>query len=184
MPFNTGNLFNGDGLAVIPMPINFETKDLPRWIMASCRHFFHDRRSNFPMYFEHAGTKDLRTDSGGKIVDYFEFRLDGPFMQQQSKKETEYQIEINILCISNTRPKFTDQIEVMVGIAAASFELVVPVFRYGDQPQDDQSYVGCLRLSQDKNEQVRVSRFGQANPDTQVIQASVEGHYIMKLVVP
>ena len=183
MPFNVGNLFNGDGLAITTMPIHFETRSIPRWIMASCRHFFHDRRGQFSMFFEHAGSKDLRTDAGGKIVDYFEFRLDGPFSQQHSKNETEYAVEINILCISNLKTKYTDQIEIMVGIAAASFELNIPVFRFGDQPQDDQSLVGCLKLVQGKNEQVRVSRFGQANPDTQVIQASVEGHYTMRLVL-
>lgn len=164
--------------------------DINRWINASCRDFFNSNRTPnamgalpIPLYFEATGAKNLIDVTTGKpIMDYAEFRLDGPFRQQMTATETWYDIEINILCISLVRDDYSDQLEVTLGVFATAFQYCIPVFKYGDLPQDDQTKIENLILLQDKNEQVRVSRFGQANPDTRLVQGSVEGHYRLKLV--
>lgn len=176
----------GTGLTFLPglpysAPVGDEKKDMPRWIMASCRVFFDQRRGRWPMFFMHTAQKDLKKDSGQAITSYFEFRLDGPYIQQLTANETRYTIEINILCIANVDPKFSDQMEMMLGQMAAAFAPVIPFFRFGDQPQDTRTQIGCLVLLQEKNDSVIISRFNQANPATEIIQASVEGHYEFRL---
>jgi len=176
----------GGGLTFLPgLPFvalsNAEKKDMPRWIMASCRSFFTQRRGAWPMFFMHLTQKDLQKNTGQAILSYFEFRLDGPYIQQLTSNEDRYTIEINVLCISNVDAKYSDEIEKMLGQMAAAFEPVIPLFRFGDQLQDTRAKLGCLTLMQDKREAVIISRFGQANPATEVIQASIEGHYEFRL---
>jgi hypothetical protein len=157
-------------------------KNLPRWIMASCRKHFWDRRQGIPIYFEHTGDKVL-TDSNGKpIRNYCEFRLDGPYEQQNNRIEFEYDIEINILCLSTLDDKYSDLIEQTLGIMAAAFTNCINVYRYGDGVDDDGTRVGTLILQQEKGERINVNRFGQANAATRILQASVEGHYRMTLI--
>ena len=175
MSFGTGITFL-PGLPYAP-PAGDESKDLPRWIMSSCRTYFDQRRGRWPMYFMHQAQKDLKKGHGQAVVSYFEFRLDGPYIQTMTSNETKYTIEINILCISNVDNKFTDEMEMMLGQMASAFGPVIPFYRFGDQPQDTRTQVGCLLLLQEKNESVIISRFNQANPATEIIQASVEGHY-------
>lgn len=152
-------------------------KDLPRWIMASARDFFKEN-SHFPLFFEHTGDKTLK----GPITKYAEFRLDGPFATKVTKNETYYDIEINILCIATLNESYADDLEEVLGDFMSIFAIGwFHVFRYGDHDVDDQSKVGCMILSTGKHEEIRVSRFGQANPDTRVLQASVEAHYQMRL---
>ena len=71
-----------------------------------------------------------------------------------------------------------------VGIAAAAFAPAITVLRYGNNnPPDDQSFVGCLQLLQNRERRdfVEINHFGQIDVKTNLMQASVEGHYKMVL---
>jgi len=155
--------------------------NIVRWIIASARKYFHTF-SRYPMFYEHTGPKTLTLPNGRPITEYTEFRLDGPYTQQITKRETHYEIEINVLCVTTVDQGNADKIEDVLGSIHSIFSKGnFPVLRYGDSSIDDESHIGCMLLRTDKREEVRVSRFGQANPDTRVLQASVEGHYQMRL---
>lgn len=143
--------------------------------MASCRVFFNDRRQGIPLYFMYTGPKPL---SGEKT--YAEFRLDGPYTRKVSGSEKWYDIEINVLSTTHVEVSKTDDIEDINGIWLAAFEDAIPVYKFGNRPGDDKSFIGCLVLQQQAGKAVHLNRFGQSNPDTRMIQTSVEGHYRMK----
>jgi hypothetical protein len=151
-------------------------KNIVRWIRASCEAFFNTKKENIPLYFQYSGPRP----KDGEHT-WSEFRLDGPYIKQISATEVWYDVEINILSSTPVRPDKTFVIEDINGIWVAAFEPMISVLRYGNQPGDDKSFIGCLFRQDDTNDSVIVSRFGQANPDTKVIQSSVEAHYRMKV---
>jgi len=153
--------------------------NMSRYIMASVRVHFSQKLVTYPIYYEHTNPKNLIDSNGKEIRDYYEFRLDGPYKRKLQGPDTWYYVEINILIQSLVDPKYADRIEEMIDEATSGFAEGIPVYKYVDT--DPPEYVGCLELLEDDNEQIHCNRFAQANPDTKVLQASVEGHYRMKL---
>ncbi len=150
--------------------------NLPRWMEASCRAWFDALRQGIPLYFEHTGLRPVQDDKS-----YAEFRFDGPYSVSPSKGTTHHYAEINILCTTYVDRADADTISRLTGVFHSAFRNCIPVYRYGDGPYDDQTYVGAMMISDERGEKVRTSYFGQVNPDTNVIQATVEGHYKMTL---
>jgi hypothetical protein len=154
--------------------------DMVRWIMASCRSFFYERRNGIPLFFENTGPKTLLDAAGNPTKTYGEFRLEGPYFRQVNAVEQQYDIVINILVHTGINVTDSDEIERALGSFASIYQSVIPVYRYGNGIGDDQTFVGCLQLLVTKGDEVKVSRFGQANPDTRLAQASIDGNYRMK----
>jgi len=151
----------------------------PRWIFATVSRHFVEAASaaEIPLFIEgqHRATR--------KIKDLFELRLDGPTLREVSKGCWILQCQINILVQSTMDDKNYHRIHQNVGIAAAAFAPAIDVFRLGNNPQDDQTFVGCLQLLQNREtrDYIEVNHFGQIDIKTLLMQASVEGHYKMVL---
>lgn len=156
--------------------------NMVRWIVASVRTFFNSRRGDYHLYYENVGKKDLKDSNGRPITVYGQLRIDGPYIRTPTSNETQYEIEVNVLCQSNVDNTNADVIEAMLGQFVTAYEYAIPVMKYGNGPSDDRTVqVGCLVQIADKGEQIRVNRFGQANPDTPLAQASIDGSYRMRL---
>lgn len=154
--------------------------DMVRWIVASCRYFFNERRNSIPLFFENTGPKTLLDSQGYPTKTYAEFRIEGPYFKQNNAVEVQYDVIINILVHTGINVIDSDEIERALGLFASIYVNAIPVFRYGNRLGDDQTYVGCLQTLVTKGDEVRVSRFGQANPDTRLAQASIDGSFRMK----
>lgn len=151
-------------------------KNWPRWTFASvCKHF-DDRRNGLPLFIEgqHRATSELK--------DYLELRMDGPTLREVSKGCWLLRIEINILVSSAFDEENYHRIHQNVGIVQTAFTSI-PVFKYGDGPDDDQSYVGCYILQQNlaSRDFLELNHFGRIDISIPLCQATVEGHYIMTL---
>lgn len=158
--------------------------NIVRWLVASCRAYFKSRQGIYPLFFENTGPKNLIDSNGQPINSYGEFRIEGPYIRYVTTNETWYEVELNILCHTGINAANSDEIERMVGLYAAAFANSIPVMKFGNSEGDDRTVqVGCLILLDNKGEQVRVSRFGQANPDTKLSQASIDGTYRMRTVL-
>ena len=146
----------------------------PRWIFASVSKHFDDNKQGIPMYIEgqHRNTKDIK--------DFFELRMDGPQFTEISKNSWDIYVEINCLVQSAMDDTNYHRIHQNVGIVAAAFTNI-RIFKYGDGPGDDESLIGCLKLIQDKRKRHRLDifHFGQIEVSTELVQATVEGHYKM-----
>ena len=150
----------------------------PRWIFASVSRHFADRRGGLTLFIE-GQPRDTRDEK-----DFLELRQDGPYITEVSKGYYRLYIEINVLVQSSMDAEDYHRIHDDVGIAAAAFTNGISVFKFGDRVGDDDSFVGCLILIGDPRgkERIQISHFGQIEPKLSLMQATVEGHYEMKLV--
>ena len=155
------------------MPAN---KSWARWIKASVSKHFDDRRDGIPLFIEN---QHRDTDEEQEL---FELRMDGPRLLEVSKNCWKLRIEVNILIQTIMNDEDYHRIDDMVGIAQSAF-IDIPVFRYGNRPDDDNSFLGCLRLLQNPSniDYLEANRFGQIDIRTKLLQSTVEGHFEMDL---
>ena len=151
----------------------------PRWIFATVSKHFTEaaQEAELPLFIEgqHRSTR--------KYKDLLELRMDGPTLREPSKGCWYLRLEINILIQSTMDDKNYHRIHQNVGVVAAAFEKAISVYKYGNNPQDDKTFVGCLQLIQNRETRdfIEINHFGQIDPKTNLMQASVEGHYKMVL---
>lgn len=147
--------------------------NLPRWVTASCAQFFKLRIGDQANLFLEG--QERRTEA---LSQWLEFRLDGPYVVELSQNYFKVNIEINMLCVAQIDLTDFYKIHKLAGIALDCF-VAIPIYKYGDGPDDDQSLIDCMIItrSTDQREAIRVSHFGRVNPDQKILQSSVEGHY-------
>jgi hypothetical protein len=148
----------------------------PRWLFASITKYFNDNRNNIAMFIEGQDRETERLDS------YFELRIDGPFILQQSKDYWQLDVEINVLiCVTKSRTDFHKQFRLQGALAKLFTD--IPIYKLGDGPDDDQTILGCLKLSPSQNfrDAVRVSNFGQIQPELPLLQSTIEAHFEITL---
>jgi len=152
------------------MPLD---QNLERWIIASVSKHFDDRRQGIAMFIE-GQLRDTRT-----LKDFFELRIDGPYLTELSKGYWDVYIEINALVQASQDQADYHRIYKTAGIVRAAFTNTIGIFKFGDGAGDDQSQIGCLTLlgDKEKRERIQVSHFGQVEPDTGIFQSTVEAHY-------
>ena len=149
----------------------------PRWIFATVSKHFTDAAiaANIPLFIE-GQHRDTR-----KEKELFELRTDGPTLREVSKGCWVLRVEINILVHSTMDDQNYHRIHQNVGIASAAFDKAIAVFKLGknDPDPDDQSFLGCLQLIQNRETQdfLEINHFGQIELKSKIVQASVEGHF-------
>lgn len=153
----------------------------PRWIFASVSKHFADKMvtASLPLFIE----GQWRDTSS--LPDFVEMRVDGPRTMEVSKDCWLFKLEINCIVQSVMNDTSYHRIHQNVGEVAASYSRSIEVTKKGDGPLDDGSHVGCLQLlhSRERRDSLEIHHFQQIDPDKQLMQASVEGHYRMLLNV-
>lgn len=144
----------------------------PRWIKASCRTWFDNQRQGITIFYSEDSERESRPS------DYSELRVNGPDISEHSKGCYTLDVEVNIIVVSIKNDKDADILERNVGIFINAF-VDINVFRFGDGLNDDGSYVGCLVL--DDKRPLEITNFGQIQPETRMIQTSIDGLYHMYL---
>jgi len=151
-------------------------KNWARWSFASVSKHFDDNRQGLKLFIE--GThRDTREEK-----DYLEFRMDGPTLREVSKGCWILRIEVNILVSAAFDEKDFHRIHTNSGIAQAAF-VPIPVFKFGSTVDDDDSFLGCYRLLQDKSTRdfLELNHFGRIDHKIPLVQSTVEGHFEMTL---
>lgn len=160
--------------------------NMSRWIMASCRNWFETNKLNaIPIYYEYTRHKNItQNETKREVPQYAEFRLNGPDYKQVTANEVWYSVELNLLCSQSLVEGQADLIEKLLGSIYVCFTTCIPIYRYGDitlDAKNDSSFVGPLMIADEKDGQVNIYRFGQANPDTLFSQTALEAGYRLKL---
>ncbi|MDB4726354.1 hypothetical protein OAF54_02865 [bacterium] len=154
-------------------------KNWPRWVFASLSRHFKDAcdEANIPLFIEGQHRNTL------KLKDFAELRMDGPTFLQVSKGCWHLKVEINILIQSSMDDKNYHRIHQNVGEVAAMFKDALIAYKKGSGEDDDQSAFGCLQIIQNKasRDYLEINHFGQIDKKTNLVQATVEGHYRMIL---
>ena len=109
--------------------------------------------------------------SNQDFPEYFELRVDGPYINEMSKDYYRIKVDVNLLC-SAIKDNDTHRIHRLVG-SIASFCTDIGILRYGD----GDTFVGCLRPS----DEVKILHFGQIMQSIPLMQAAVRVMYTTEL---
>jgi hypothetical protein len=149
----------------------------PRWMFASISKHFKDAfdAASIEVFLE--GTNRPTPQFGT----FFELRLDGPVFQELNGNEFKARIDINCLYkVSMGESSFHTKHE-MCGTALAAFLDAIPLYRFGDGPDDDGLLFACASRIDSGGRAVVVKHFGQIEKDIRVEQGSVSGSYLTYL---
>ena len=146
-----------------------------RWVHISINKHFLENKGILPLYLE--GDERTLQDE----AEFYELRIDGPFITQPQKDEYWLDVEINVLVQAHMRHDELYNIQTIIGPIVKAFTNAICVYRYGDTPHDDDTLLGTLRLQTDLRESVDVNYFGIIKEDTRLTQATIEGHYRMEI---
>ncbi len=140
----------------------------PRWIYASASKIFKTMADAYPVHMFLEGTK-RQTDTKSNFI---EFRMQGPRITEISNGYYRLDLEINILYSI----AISDDFHLPYKLAGKIIETMgdICVYRYND----GDALLGVLTL---KRQPVLVNHFGQARADTEVLQGTVEGSYVIFL---
>jgi len=145
-----------------------------RWIYASiCQHFQDRKDANGTLYMFLEGTHRDDTD----LQHWFELRVDGPYYQQFNKGWWDVIVEVNAVITVAKSDKDFHAIRYWTDFVASIFTNTIEIFRYGNKPSDDNTFVDCIYAQDGRRKNLQISHFGQLQPADEVLQASVERHY-------
>ncbi len=152
-----------------------EISKLPKWIIASlAKHFKDACVSNIlPMYLEGTGRK------ANTSPNYFEFRLNGPYVNQTLLNEYKIWVTINILLVNTIDEQNHYVLNANEGVILGAFVPSIGIFRFGTDINDDESLVECVVLDPDPGEKIKVTNFGQLSDHVRVMESTVEATYQM-----
>lgn len=150
-------------------------KNWPRWIFASIADHFKTVAEDNTIPFLIEGIED-RTSEKIRQADHAELRINGPVTKELSKDYFQLNLNVNIILQS-----FMDEHNAytIVQNAGVFFAAMGPigVYKYGNGPDDDGSFLGCLILRDDLAEPRFVSHFGQLKEDVRLRESMVGGKY-------
>lgn len=147
---------------------------IAKWIKASAATSFKANLSGLDLFID---GQDRFTNLS---PDFCEFRLDGPWIKQSSNNFSILDIEINILVNCTPDPANIYKIDVLIGKVQNAMQDVILIKKFGQEATDDESVIGYFQR-RDRDQMFRVNKFGQLNPKTKLIQATVEARYRMTL---
>lgn len=157
-------------------PAQPEKHNWDRWIYSSIEKHFADRKSGLNLHIE-GEPHDSKDQQEG-----LELRIDGPYVAEKSKGLFYLLVEINVLITTYMSDTDYHKHRKNTGIALAMFTNGIPIYKYGNTQDDDDSLLGCFMLqSSGDRERLQVSHFGQIDRSVKLQQSTVEGHYLMIL---
>jgi hypothetical protein len=151
-------------------------RHIPRWVVASVHKHFDANRDNVVLYLE--GQDRTPTN---EMTEHFELRVDGPHQDQQTQSEWIFYVEVSLLITSHKDRKDSHKMQRLLGIALEAMQTCIPVYKYGDGPDDDKSQLGVLIRVDTSRDPTDVSNFGQIEPTAEIEQGTVAGNYRMCL---
>ena len=153
-------------------------KHWDRWILASVSEHFDAEvvvKESIKMFVE-GQFRDTNVDK-----EFFELRIDGPFTRETQKNQWRLVVEINCLVTTTMTDKDFHRPRKHVGSVSTGFHHCIKVFKFGDGLDDDQTLLGVLHLRGPTDDRVLTTHFGQIDPQSEIHQTTIEGHYEMEL---
>jgi len=148
--------------------------NLVKWVRASLIKYFTDiaNANSIPMFVE---AVDERKDATMQ-ANHSELRIQGPYIRQTSKGTWKLTVIVNIL--------LTDFMEMngdaytlneWGGLFMNAMDTPINIYKYGD----DGSFIDCLRVKLDRNNEIKFFDFGTALNETRVHQAEIDATFEM-----
>jgi surface protein len=153
--------------------------NLPRWIFQSIASHFQSVAADLSLPFLVEGI-DERSDET-MHSDHVELRVTGPTVKEISRDYYDTDTVINFLFTKAMDPVDTNAYDLIqwTGAFASAMLLPIPIYKKGSGPDDDGSFISCLRIAKGKKEAARIYHFGQLDKDTPVRQSEVDAVFNM-----
>ncbi len=153
-----------------------------RWIFASLADYLKKVATDNDIKVLIEGVDD-RTDDIMRASEHVEIAITGPFTRELSRNYYELKVGVRILIQSrmDKPPKNRYSPQRIAGIYHEALDAAISVYRYGTDPEDDQTHLGCLLPLNDKNNPIKVYHFGQMTPTDRLRQSMVDCWYVMEL---
>ena len=151
-------------------------KNWPRWLQISIDEYLGGIATTESLPYITAGI-DARTRDFMDEPERVEFRVNGPFTSNPAGNDID-KVFINVIATSltgDTKNKYKHH--ETLGIFYEALREPIPIFKYGDGPDDDDSHIGCLRVLEGNKLGVRVIHFTEVDPTDNVKQGMVAGAY-------
>lgn len=156
----------------------------PRWVQASVGKHFKDVAiaNSYPAIVEGI---DERTTAFMESYDRLEIRINGPFVKELSHNFWHFEVGANILIMSHMGGQLPNAYfgTEIAGRMAKAADEPIPVFKYGNGVDDDQSLIGCLTLLRGSKESVKVHQFGEINKEDRLRQTAVDVNLAMEICI-
>lgn len=150
-----------------------DLRNYTRWFTASILKEIDEHRQDVPLYVE---GQERQTQN---VPAWIEARIDGPLQRPSgSFDDWTFELEIDLLCSTKFDSNYIYKPQELLGIGAYLLTRDFRVYKLGDKPGDDQSFLGLLQL-QGKLTGVHNFTFGQIEETTKIIQGTVHGNYKM-----
>jgi len=150
----------------------------PRWIFASAADYFKQAADGIelPILIEGIDEREAETI---RANDHVEFRLNGPAVTELSRSYFRLDVDVNLLLTSMMGGQTRNAYDIVrqAGVFLQAAAGPIPVFRWGEGLEDDQSSLGCLTLRSGLQDAVRVIHFGQISRDDRIRQSAVDARY-------
>ena len=158
--------------------MNIPNPHWPRWIFASVADYFKQTAAgiNLPILIEGI---DEREAEKIRANDHVEFRLNGPAVTELSRGYFRLDVDVNLLLTSMMGGQTRNAYDIVqqTGIFLQAAAGPIPVLKWGEGPEDDETLLGCLTLRTGKRDAVRVIHFGQISRDDRLRQSAVDARY-------
>lgn len=147
----------------------------PKWIKASAIKHFQTQMSGVHLHIE-GGERATNT-----LESYAEFRTVGPNSRQLQKNYWQLDFYVNILISDKMGGSNFYRFDEAIGLAYAAFT-DFNIYKFGSGQNDDKTFLNCALLDQDSlPDKIRLQQMGQLETDVKMQQATLEGHYYVKL---
>jgi len=149
--------------------------NISRWIFASVAKHFDNRKETNYLHI------DGMIRQTNKLPNYTELKVDGPYMVEMSRNYFNLIVEVNVYIQAQKSEKNAYLYLQILGIVQKSFTRCIPVYSYGNGPEDHSAFVGSLIILQETGHRLMENHAGQLKPSEEVNQSQIEGHYEMNL---
>lgn len=147
---------------------NFANMD--RWLVSSiAKHFEDVADGNIDFMVE-----DQVRDSAD-LTNWVELRINGPEYKEWSGDEYMLNLEVDLLINVIHNPSNIYQIHEFSGLFESNCDNI-RIYKYGNGPDDDDSFLFCLPLDYDMVSNIKKMYFGKA-PDTPLKRVSIMAFY-------
>lgn len=157
-------------------------ENLARWIESSIAVYFSAVATALSLTLFVEGIDERSEDTMNQ--EHAELRVNGPYIKELSKDYWQIHVDINILLVDYMKMSNENAYDInnWGGKFLVAMTTPIPIYRFGDGVDDDDSLIGCLKPRIDFSEPVRLVHFGQVNRVNRIRQAGVDGRFEMFLI--
>ena len=151
---------------------------LSRWTFASLSSYLDSKKGTFNAWYQGNDTPNPDWQAWAEVY------MGGPRWRQVSHSWVTVQMEVMIgLLVKDSVTDAHLPFRLRDQFANALNLGVIPCYRYGDTPGDDQSLIGCYTLRSDIKNPVDGYDYASVDPVTKLSRATVEGYFTMGLSI-